>query len=193
MQKALILVVVAMALVACGKPKSSDAAATSDAASAEAATAGGSGASVLNPERKAIDENAAHPELLPTQKIGGSEGRSPFEGNRVIGLNAIVRRSLDTIREFDKAVPAIRAAAETASRTGAAPDRDAAEAGLKTIDAFYERALSARDDMAVAEKDLVASGEYYDDAIFYGMVKFTQDVELEIREEKAALAAKLGG
>ncbi|MDZ7628030.1 MAG: hypothetical protein U5J99_06425 [Parvularculaceae bacterium] len=34
------------------------------------------------------------PELDPNLRIGASEGRSPFEGDRVIGLNAIVQRSL---------------------------------------------------------------------------------------------------
>jgi hypothetical protein len=143
----------------------------------------------IDPQRALTDLNAAHPELAPSQQVGGAEGRSPFVGDRVIKLNAIVRRSLDVSREFDKAAPGIRAAVDAAAAGG---DRATAEAGLKAISDFYDRAKSAFDDMAVAEAELKASGEYYDDAIFFGMQKFVADIETELREEKAALAAKLG-
>ena len=146
--------------------------------------------SEVSGQRELVDRNAGHPELAPEQKVGGVEGRSPFVGDRVIGLNAIVRRSLDVSRDFDKAVPGIRAAVDAAVAGG---DRVAAEAGLKTISDFYDRAKAALDDMVKAEAELKASGEYYDESIFYGMQKFVADIETELREEKEALAAKLAG
>jgi hypothetical protein len=141
-------------------------------------------------ERTLADRNAGHDDLTAVQKVGGAEGRSPFEGDRVIGLNAIVRRSLDVSREFDKAAPTIRAAVDAAAAGG---DRAAAEAGIATVNGLYGRAKAALDDWAKAEADLKASGEYFDEAIFYGMTKFVADVEQELREEKEALAAKLAG
>ena len=145
--------------------------------------------SAISGQRELVDRNAGNPELAPEQKVGGVEGRSPFEGDRVIGLNAIVRRSLDVSREFDAAAPGIRAAVDAAAAGG---DRAAAEAGLRKIEDFYGRAKAALDDMVKAEEELKASGEYYDDSIFYGMMKFVTDIETELREEKTALAAKLG-
>ncbi len=178
------LALAALGLIACGAPKARDGAADKASASKAAANA------PIDAQRELVDLNAGRPELAPAQKIGGAEGRSPFAGDRVIKLNAIVRRSLEVSREFDKAAPAIRAAIDAAAAGG---DRVAAEAGLRTVGEFYDRAKSAFDDMAEAEAELKASGEYYDDAIFYGMTKFVADIETELREEKAALAAKLGG
>ena len=186
----IILVAAALTIAACGAPQSSKSAAKQSTEAAEDAAPSSSAIDALNEARESVDENAAHPELAPEQKIGGAEGRSPFVGDRVVKLNAIVRRSLDVSREFDKAAPGIRAAVDAAAAGG---DRAAAEAGLRTVGELYDRAKSALDDMAKAEAELKASGEYYDDAIFYGMQKFVADMETELREEKAALAARLDG
>jgi hypothetical protein len=185
MLRLLAIVIIAALATGCGKPEK-DSQADAPAKQATEATAT---ESALSGQRELTDLNAGHPELEAAQKIGGAEGRSPFEGDRVIKLNAIVRRSLDVSREFDKAAPGIRAAVDAAAAGG---DRAAAEAGLKTISDYYDRAKSALDDMVKAEAELKASGEYYDDSIFYGMMKFVTDIETELREEKAALQAKLG-
>ncbi len=170
-----------------GKPGVADAA-------QEATDEGESSASKISPQRELIDRNAAHPELLPSQKIGGTEGRSPFEGDRVIGLNAIVRRSLDTVREFEVKLPPIVAAVDAATKPGAgAVEIAAGNEGLQTIGALYDRAKSALDDMTLAETELRGSGEYFDESIFEGMIQFTRDVEIEIGEAKAELNAKLSG
>ena len=181
------LMVLAAAALAAGCGKSGKDAKT-DQSAAEAPAAEAADGSISG-QRALTDLNAGHPELEAAQKIGGAEGRSPFEGDRVIKLNAIVRRSLDLSREFDDAAPGIRAAVDAAAAGG---DRAAAEAGIRKIDEFYVRAKAALDDMVKAEEELKASGEYYDDSIFYGMMKFVTDIETELREEKAALAAKLG-
>lgn len=181
----LLTFVAASALaVGCGKAEK-DTQKSAAAAEAEQAADG-----EISGQRELIDRNAGHPELAPSQKVGGVEGRSPFEGDRVLSLNAIVRRSLDVSREFDKAAPGIRAAVDAAVAGG---DRVAAEAGVKSVSDLYDRAKAALDDMVKAEAELKASGEYYDDSIFYGMQKFVADIETELREEKEALTAKLAG
>lgn len=185
MRPILIFVAVSALAVACGK---ADKEAQTDAASADAKAESVADGDISG-QRELVDRNAGNPELAPEQKVGGVEGRSPFEGDRVIGLNAIVRRSLDVSREFDNAAPGVRAAVDAAAAGG---DRIAAQTGLKTIGDLYDRAKSALDDMVKAEAELKASGEYYDEAIFYGMTKFVADIETELREEKAALEAKLG-
>jgi hypothetical protein len=173
----------ALALAACGVSKETSAAAPAVGDDAEAAAESEAGAAI-DAEREHVDLNAAHPELAPELKIGGAEGRSPFVGDRVVGLNAIVRRSLEVSREFDAAA-GLRAAA-------AGGDRAAAQQALATVSDLHDRAKAALNDMLGAEKELKASGEYYDEVIFAGMMKFVADVETETREEKAALAAKLG-
>ncbi|MFN3960206.1 MAG: hypothetical protein ACK4NP_09865 [Parvularculaceae bacterium] len=184
------LTLVSTAALAVGCAKSSD----DKSPSGEGAPgASAEQAPEIEPYRKLIDRNAQHPELDPTQKIGGWEGRSPFEGDRVIGLNAIVKRTLDVSREYDRSITGIRAAADKAAAADAtADDRAAAEDGLKKVEAWHGEAKAAFDDMKRAEADLLASGEYYDPGIFAGMVKFVTDIEAELREETAALAAKLG-
>jgi hypothetical protein len=146
---------------------------------------------VIGAGRRVFDRNAAHPELDPSLKIGGNEGRSPFEGDRVIGLNAIVRRSLVASKQYDIKISGIRAAVDKAATTKSPEDRAAAEAGLKSVEGWYDEAKAALDDMLIAEQDLQASGEYFDKGVFGAMVKFVTDIEKELREEKATLAAKL--
>jgi hypothetical protein len=172
----------------CGKSEKS----ASDEAVAEAAPPAPEEQDLISPTgRKLYDRNAAHPELDPSLKIGGSEGRSPFEGDRVIGLNAIVRRSLVASKQYDIKISGIRAAVDKAATTKSPDDRAAAEAGLKSVEGWYDEAKAALDDMAIAEQELQASGEYFDKGVFGAMVKFVTDIEKELREEKATLAAKL--
>ncbi len=157
-----------------------------------AATAGEEdNAEIVNP-RKVFDRNAAHPELPPSAKIGGVEGRSPFEGDRVIGLNAIVRRSFDTSKLYDRNIDGIRAQVAKAAATNDPDEKALAEEGLKKVEGWYAEAKAAFDDMAKAEEDLRASGEFFDEGIFGAMVKFVKDIEKELREEQATLSAKLG-
>lgn len=182
-----LLMVLAAAALAVGCGNSGKEAKTDEAAAE--APSGEAAIGAVSGQRELVDRNVGHPELEAAQKVGGVEGRSPFEGDRVIKINAIVRRSLDLSRAFDSAAPGIRVAVDAAAAGG---DRAAAEAGLQKIDEFHVRAKTALDDMIKAEEELKASGEYYDDSIFYGMMKFVSDIETELREEKAALSAKLG-
>lgn len=171
MMRWLLLMTIAVAAAGCGKSaKDAQSNAPSIAAAEQADHAGQAGAAA-------------------DQQAGAAAGRPPFAGDRVIKLNAIVRRSLDLSKEFDAQAPSIRAAVDAAAAGG---DLAAAEAGVQTISDFHDRAKAALDDMVAAEAELKESGEYFDTAIFYSMMKFVADIETELREEKAALAAKLG-
>jgi hypothetical protein len=198
MKMRLLLATFAIIAAGCGKKEkeAAAAAAASDAPASAAVEATAPAAdeepALIAPRREPIDRNALHPELKTEFKIGGSEGRSPFVGDRVIGLNAIVQRSLDVSREYDKLAPGIRAVVEKAvSASGTAADRAAAADAVKSIEAMHEAAKAAYDDMAKAKEDLLASGEYYDEGIFAGMAKFVGQIEKETRDEVAALSAKL--
>lgn len=89
----LFVAVALLALAGCGAKN--DQAEKNAASVQDDAANGGAASEGLSAERALVDRNAGHSELSAAQKIGGAEGRSPFEGDRVIGLNAIVRRSLD--------------------------------------------------------------------------------------------------
>lgn len=180
-------------LAGCGGAKKADDTANVQKPAIEATVAEPTPAEVIEPQRELSDRNAARAQLPAEAKIGGNEGRSPFVGERVIGLNEIVNRSLEAMREFDVKVPAIREDVIAAAQPAASLSvREKAAESLKIVDELYSRASLALTDMAKAESDLKASGEYFDEVIFYGMKKFVSDVENEIRDEKEALA-KLGG
>jgi len=180
-------------LAGCSGGKKADDQAAVEKSAIDTAGAEATPAEPIVPEREHIDRNAAAVQLPPEAKIGGTEGRSPFVGERVIGLNEIVNRSLVTMREFDTKVSAIRQDVKAAAEpTASLAVREKAAESMKTIDDLYDRAALALNDMAKAESDLKSSGEYFDEVIFYGMKKFVSDVESEIGDEKRALA-KLGG
>ena len=97
---------------------------------------------------------------------------SPFTKERVIMLNAIVRKSLDIINEYD----GVRRAYEKSD------GKSTSDFQVK-LKEFSKKALAVREEMAEAKKDLVSSGEKYNEAIFAGMVKFVHDVDNELRNK----------
>lgn len=111
-----------------------------------------------------------------------------FERDTVIGLNAIVSRSLETIEAYDDLRREIR-------RAERIQDEDEAESGLSIDDAepalTSEEALSQMEELkaksAAALADLTteaerlkASNEIYNEAILAGMLEFATDVDNEI-------------
>lgn len=193
MRPALLFLTATLFLAACGEKKTAEPA-TGAAAPADKAAEPAPAEEKIDPQRPLTDLNATLTDLPPELRVGGAEGRSPFEGDRVVGLNAIVRRSLDLIRAFDTAAPGIRATVDKgAAPTASAADRAAAAESVAKVEEMYAQAKAALDDMRKAEAELKASGEYFNENIFYGMVTFVGDVEQELREEKAALSAKLAG
>lgn len=204
-----LLIIAAVFPAACGKKKDADASSSRSAAqSKEAPAAGEQGpepgeapAKTLTAERPApdpelgravYDRNAAHPELPTTAKIGGNEGRSPFEGDRVIKLNEIVARSLAVIQEFDRKAAGFRAAADGVAGSRDAANSKAAAEAFAELSKLYDQAKAAQDDMVAAEAELRSSGEYFDQAIFGGMTRFVADVEREVGRERDRLAASVG-
>lgn len=104
--------------------------------------------------------------------------RSPFTRETVLELNAIVARSLSIIDRFD-----------TARKLHAAgPSTDAPQT-LETYTALAAEALSARQDMSVANQRLRHSGEPFNEAILAAMIRFVDGVSEEIEQEAANLVA----
>ncbi len=144
--------------------------------------AGGHDASVAAPERP-------HPEFV---ELGADAIGSPFTKETVLRLNAIVQKSLDVIREYDRDGAEWRRLIETASAEGstAADKRDAAAAAEK-LAGLSARALEARGEMAVAAADLKSSGEKHNEAILAGMVAFVEKVGEELGVETATMRMRL--
>ncbi len=98
---------------------------------------------------------------------------SPFTRETVLVLNAIVSRSLSAIEAFDKA-----------RREPDCSDRlDNRATRLAKYEDLSEQAHQARIDLVAAGKRLRESGEYYNEAIFAGMLDFVKSVDVEIRQE----------
>lgn len=133
----------------------------------------------------------AAPAQRGTVEIGLEHLRPSFTRDTVIRLNAIVARSLATIREYDGEIGELRRSVERALADGS--HRSAATAGLEKLGAFEQRSKRALDDMQRAVKKLRASDERYNAAILAGMVDFVEDVESELRHERERLAARLAG
>ncbi|MFM9852356.1 MAG: hypothetical protein ACKVOJ_06060, partial [Sphingomonadaceae bacterium] len=92
--------------------------------------------------------------------------KPPFEEATVLKLNAIVRRSKDTIDALDKARRA-KIVLDKPALTKMASDAEA-----------------ARIDFEAAAVELRKSEVYYDKPILAGMAKFVSDVETELKEER---------
>ena len=101
---------------------------------------------------------------------------SPFTKERVITLNAIVRKSLNIINDYD----GLRRSFEKSKETATVKSKDQFRKKLKE---FSQKAANVRKEMAAAKKDLLESGEKFNKPIFAGMVKFVSDVDNEIRRK----------
>lgn len=125
-------------------------------------------------ESKAAIENAAEGSNSDGMKDFETQEllSSPFTKERVIMLNAIVRKSLDIINEYDD----VRRAFEKTDNASSADFQS-------KLKEFSKKALAVRNEMDEAKKDLVSSGEKYNEAIFAGMVKFVVDVDNELRNK----------
>ena len=131
-----------------------------------------------------IEQEARQKPNAEFVELGEDEVDAPFTRERVIQLNAIVRRSLVLVEEFDDQVPAIR--------TSVADGTDAeAEAAMAKLQAMSERSKAVIADITAAEKDILSTGEKYNDAILAGMVGFIDDVDKELDEEIEQLSAKM--
>ena len=143
--------------------------------------------------RRSPPASDPHPER-ETIEIGLEHLRPAFTRDTVIRLNAIVARSLETIREYDGEIVGLRQAVDSALVDGATPDAHTeAIASLERLGAFEERAKRALHDMRGAVGQLEASGERYNEAILAGMVDFVEDVESELHHERQQLSERLAG
>lgn len=123
-------------------------------------------------ERAAIEKPKAI-ELFP------EDFKPAFTREVVTKLNAIVRRSYNSINEYDTNSQQIDNAKELS------------EQQLAKINKLAENSQSALRDMIAAVKELEASGEHYNAAILAGMMDFVTGVEKEITAQQSRLANKL--
>jgi len=111
--------------------------------------------------------------------------RPPLDKATTAKLNAIVRRAKNAIESFDarlaKTVDSLEAGR---ALPPGSPDRAAIAA---EVAALHTIAAAAKADVAAEEPILEASGRYYSKIVFAGMVKFTRDVEAELREHMEKL------
>ena len=110
----------------------------------------------------------------------------------MLRLNAIVQKSLDVIRDYDRDGAECRRLIETASAQGstAADKRDAA-ASTEKLAGLSARASAARREMAAAVADLKSGGEKHNEAILAGMVAFVEKVDEELGVETATMRMRL--
>lgn len=107
-----------------------------------------------------------------------------FTQSTVLKLNAIVRRSLDAISEYDEIIQDVRIAVEKAVSSQAIPGlKERAQEKVAMISVLDESAKSALKDMQAAATELRNSDEVYNSALLYGMMDFVEDVEREISAE----------
>lgn len=120
--------------------------------------------------------------MSPLDKDGSK--KSPFTQEVALRLNDIMRRTKAIIDDFDKKIPEIRKAVETAK--GKAPNSpeslaaDQAIANLKTMHSGAKSALVELDKEGAA---LIASKQYYSEPTFSGMALFATKVEKELNDE----------
>jgi len=123
-------------------------------------------------ERVAIEKPKAI-ELLP------KDFQPAFTREVVTKLNAIVRRSYNSINEYDVISQQVGNAKELSQQQ------------LAKISELAEESQSALRDMMATVKKLEASGERYNAAILAGMIDFVKSVEKEITARQSRLVSKL--
>lgn len=114
-----------------------------------------------------------------------SSFRPPFDKPTTLRLNTIVKRAKDAIDAFDARLAKPVAAIEAGQPLPpGSPDRAAIAAD---VTALHTAAAAAKADLFSQQPVLDASGRYYSKIVFAGMVKFTRDVEAELREHMEKL------
>ena len=112
-----------------------------------------------------------------------------FTRETVIKLNAIVQRSLDTVKMYDKSIKDIRGSIDAATMDGATAEaREKAVADIAKLEEWRMATKLAKEDMDAAVEELKASDEVYNENILAGMTIFVDKVEKEIREEHEKLS-----
>jgi len=147
-----------------------------------------------------VDENGNRIVLRAGDVLQGdtvfrkNELKPAFTEKTVLKLNAIVRRSLDAVNDYDSKIEAIRADVDAAVAADATQAMKAkAQAGLDVVDGYHDVTVKSLADLKAEGEALDARGEYYNKTIFAGMVTFVEHVENEFRSEHQKLADRLAG
>ena len=147
-------------------------------------TVSGGAMSVVIADDEAVDgvTRQKFVELFP------SDLKPAFTQNTVVKLNAIVRRSLDAINEYDEIIKDVRVAVDKVVTENAVPDlKEQAGQKVAQITVLDQASKSALSDMMAAATELRNSDEVFNRAILAGMVDFVEDVEREIAAQQIKL------
>jgi hypothetical protein len=133
-------------------------------------------------EQKSAREKLAEEALKPPAVAVPEGYKPPFTQETVTKLNAIMRRSIDTLDEFDRLNDQLASARESS---------DAARVAelSKRLSELEQQAIAARTDFQAEKAALIARQEYYDTSILAAMEYYVDQGPAEIAE---ALAAKGG-
>ena len=153
-------------------------------------------------ERPVTDEKMTQPddgenpdavaERIRLRDVSVDQITAPFTRATVIKLNAIVRRSLDTIDAYDAQLDTMRAAIDEAAKGGATDEVIArAQAELTALAELKAQAAAAKGDMTDAVEALQASEENYNANILQGMIIFVNRVDEEINAEYEKQSARV--
>lgn len=115
-----------------------------------------------------------------------------FTEETVQKLNAIVRKSLEVIREYTKDIKNMRATVDQASQPSATDkDKRMAQENVEVLNKLSKRSMDALKEMNQAATELRNSDELFNPTLLHGMIDFVEDVEREITSEYKELSAAL--
>jgi hypothetical protein len=113
-----------------------------------------------------------------------------FTEETVLKLNAIVRKSLEVIREYTNNIKNIRATIEQATQASASDEaKSIAQKNVDTLGKLSKRSKDALAEMTTAATELKNSDELFNPTLLHGMVDFVEDVEREITSEYNELSS----
>lgn len=117
-----------------------------------------------------------------------------FTEKTVLKLNAIVRKSLEVIREYTKDIKNIRATVDQATQASATDEsKRIAQENVAILGKLSKRSMDALAEMTEAATELRNSDELFNPTLLHGMVDFVEDVEREITSEHNELSSLLNG
>lgn len=130
-------------------------------------------------EQKSAREKLAEDALKPPAVAVPEGYKPPFTQETVTKLNAIMRRSIDTLDEFDRLNDQLTNARESSDSARVAELS-------KRIGELEQQALAAKTDFLAEKAALIAREEYYDKSLLAAMEYYVEQAPLEISETLAA-------
>jgi hypothetical protein len=143
------------------------------------------------PRAESVEQKKAEPgdPMSALDKDGSL--KSPFPQETALRLNEIMRRTKAVIDDFDKQVPGIRKAVESAKGKAAnSPEMVAAGEAISKLNAMHAISKNSLAELDKEGTALKATKQYYSETIFSGMALFATKVEKELADEIKSLSGK---